>query len=137
VQRDSLAIAVGFSGDHSLFVRIPGMRLQSTANLREHHMVKAKRTKKQRGCAKMVVGSVVRGIPWTESAYLLVTITRVAPRELDDDNLATACKATRDGIADALGINDRDPRVKWQYAQAKGQPKEYAVNIRIESTDWM
>jgi len=35
-------------------------------------------------------------------------------------------------VADALGIDDRDPRVDWRYAQRRGAAKEYAVEIRIE-----
>lgn len=62
---------------------------------------------------------------------LVVTITRIAPRELDDDNAIAGCKSIRDGIADALGISDRDPRVRWLYGQERGKPKEYAVRITV------
>jgi len=37
------------------------------------------------------------------------------------------------GIADALGIDDRDPRVSWRYAQRRGEPKVYAVEVSIET----
>jgi len=37
----------------------------------------------------------------------------------------------RDGVADYLGIDDRDPRVVWEYAQAKGEVREYAVLIEV------
>lgn len=50
---------------------------------------------------------------------------------LDDDNLAGSAKSLRDGIADRLQIDDRDPRVQWKYAQRKGEPKQYAVEIEI------
>jgi hypothetical protein len=60
-----------------------------------------------------------------------VTITRIAPRKLDDDNLAASAKSLRDGIADALGCKDNDPRVTWTYAQAKGEPKQYAVRVLV------
>lgn len=35
----------------------------------------------------------------------------------------------RAGVADALGIDDRDPRVTWRYAQEKA--KGYAVRVEI------
>jgi hypothetical protein len=65
-----------------------------------------------------------------------VTMARVAPRELDDDNLRGALKAVRDGIADAFGVNDRDPRVTWVYGQRRGStPRTYAVQVDIERAE--
>jgi hypothetical protein len=61
-----------------------------------------------------------------------VTITRVAVRELDDDNMAAAAKGIRDGIADGMGLaGDRHEGLKWVYKQEKGKPS--AVRIEIEA----
>lgn len=62
-----------------------------------------------------------------------VKMTRVAPRELDGhDGLPASMKAVADEIAVCLGLkNDRDPRVEWKYAQRKGGPQEYAVEIEL------
>jgi hypothetical protein len=60
---------------------------------------------------------------------VVVTITRVSPRALDGDNLQRACKAVRDGVADALGCDDRDKCIEWRYAQLKGP---YAVLIAVD-----
>jgi len=30
-----------------------------------------------------------------------------------------------------LGIDDRDPRVTWTYAQRRGKPKQYAVEVEV------
>ena len=62
----------------------------------------------------------------------VVTITRIAPRALDDDNLAASAKHVRDGIADAMGLDDRDPRVRWRYAQRSDGRGVYGVEIRID-----
>ena len=62
---------------------------------------------------------------------VVITLTRVSPRELDDDNLRPALKSARDGIADWLQVDDRDPRVKWEYAQERGKPK----GVRVEVAD--
>lgn len=59
---------------------------------------------------------------------LIVTLTRVGPRTLDTDNLAGALKGVRDGVADALGIDDGDPRITWCYDQRKGT---YGVQIDV------
>jgi hypothetical protein len=58
---------------------------------------------------------------------LVVTLIRRSPRALDDDNLRSAAKAARDGIADYLGIDDRDPRVQWRYDQSFGPPALIAI----------
>jgi hypothetical protein len=51
---------------------------------------------------------------------------------LDDDNAQGALKNVRDGIADALGVDDRTPLVEWRYDQTRGKPREYGVRILIE-----
>lgn len=74
-----------------------------------------------------------------------VLLIRVAPRELDDDNLRPALKACRDEVALLLGLpvkklargqkraiaEDRDPRVSWNYGQERGKPRQYAVRVVI------
>jgi hypothetical protein len=63
-----------------------------------------------------------------------VNLTRVAPSNgLDADSLPAALKSVRDELALHLGFtNDNDPRLRWEYGQARGKPKEYAVRVRIE-----
>ena len=68
-----------------------------------------------------------------EPVPLVITITRVGPRELDTDNLAASAKHIRDGIADWLGINDRLKLLRWEYAQERGAPKEYGVKVRVQT----
>ena len=59
-----------------------------------------------------------------------VTMTRLAPSSgLDFDGLTAALKSVRDGIADALGVDDRDPRVTWSYGQERA--KAYGVRITV------
>lgn len=60
-----------------------------------------------------------------------VRLTRLAPRLLDDDNLQAALKHVRDGVADALGLHDDDPRLHWSYAQQR--ERRYAVLVDIEA----
>jgi hypothetical protein len=110
------------------------MRLTSPLNgsqgvTRGAVFAEAKRRKEQRNVARWSL----MGVLIAEGVKLPVdvTIVRVAPRRLDDDNLAASAKSLRDGIADALGCKDNDPRVSWAYAQAKGAPKEYAVRITV------
>ena len=59
-----------------------------------------------------------------------VSLCRFGPKKLDDDNLRGALKAIRDGVSDALGIDDGDSRVRWEYDQEAGS-KQYSVYVKI------
>jgi hypothetical protein len=99
---------------------------KSTANLREHWAEKARRVKPQREAALRAVKSRLSELGPTR---LVVLMTRVALSDgLDDDNLRSALKSLRDGIASALRVDDRSPLVRWDYAQRRG---EYAVEVMI------
>jgi hypothetical protein len=112
------------------------VRTQSEQNNRQHWRPVSKRAKQQRGVTVMVLRGMMRPRP---QAPCVVLLRRVAPGELDDDNLQGALKHVRDGVADVLGIDDRDPRVLWKYDQRRvgraGKGKlpgsEYAVEIEI------
>ena len=60
-----------------------------------------------------------------------VTLTRIAPRKLDCDNLRGALKAVRDGVADWLGVDDGSERITWKYAQERGKPKWHSVRVEV------
>lgn len=62
---------------------------------------------------------------------VVVTIIRVG-KELDSDNLQSACKGLRDGIADTLGVDDRDPRVRWEYAQTESTKGRTGCIVKVE-----
>jgi hypothetical protein len=94
-------------------------------NDRMHWMQRARQTKKQRSAAWLLVPK--HPLP------CVVTITRLSAGKLDDDNLQGAMKAIRDGIADRLGIDDADKRVRWQYAQEKCKRGESAVRVEIRA----
>lgn len=121
-------------------VTIP-LRLVSLTNQREHWAKKANRAKVQRNATKLSLFADAGVRPFTGALdsligrRWLVTLTRVAPRQLDGDNMQAACKSVRDGVADFLCLDDGDRRIVWQYAQERGNPKEYAVRIRIELTE--
>lgn len=62
---------------------------------------------------------------------LTITITRIGPTNLDDDNLASACKYVRDQIADTIGTDDGSPLYTWKYAQHVGKKGEHRVYVEI------
>lgn len=103
------------------------LKIVSVANLREHWRVRANRASHQR-CLTMLV--VQNKVP-KDDAPTEVTLTRISARALDDDNLASAFKAVRDGVADALGLKDNDKRLAWKYAQRKGKKGESAAEVTL------
>ena len=95
----------------------------SEANRRDHWAVKAKRAKRHR--------FVARALCPPAALPCVVRLTRLSAGTLDDDNLRGALKAVRDGCADRLGIDDRDPRVEWQYGQERAKGQKGAVRVEI------
>jgi len=90
------------------------------------------RHRKQREAARLAMNVHRDRVP--ADRPLRITLVRVGPRRLDDDNLAGAMKHVRDGIADSLEIDDGDEtQAVWSVAQEQGVQGEYSVLVRIEA----
>jgi len=100
------------------------LKIESTLNKREHWGARATRAKIHREAGFLCA-------PREFALPCRITLTRIAPRALDDDNLAGGFKSVRDGIADRLKVNDRDPRIQWCYSQERGKPKDYRVRVEF------
>lgn len=101
-----------------------------------HWRVKASRRKHQRKVAACCVHAKVTidGPPYGYPHLPVVVImSRMSAGTLDDDNLRVSLKAIRDGIADAFGLPDNDPRIEWRYGQEKCKRGAYGVRVRIEA----
>jgi hypothetical protein len=112
-------------------VSVP-IRTVSEMNLREHWSKRAKRKKEQGVAIALVLNpTFIRSMrAWGSGVTSwAVTLTRVAPRLLDADNLAASNKGVQDSVARVIGVDDR--HIAWTYAQRKGSPKDYAVEIAI------
>ena len=114
---------------------IPGVELKSSNHdlrgvTRQGMFGKSARAKKQREAALLVCRSKFGKAP---PPPLVITITRIAPAELDTDNNVSSAKHIRDGISDWLGVNDRDKRLRWEYAQEKQGKGVYGVRIRVQT----
>jgi hypothetical protein len=96
-------------------------------NAREHWRKRAARVKGERQAACMGIKSL-RNRP---ELPVTVRLVRLSGGTLDDDNLQGAFKAIRDGVADAYGIPDNDPRIRWEYAQERCRRGIYAVRIEV------
>ena len=116
--------------DPILFEKIITIRTVSEANSSDPWFVKAKRHAKQ----KRLVYLLVPSMPLINQKAT-VKLTRLSPRQLDEDNLLMCLKYFRDAIAERLvpglapGRADSDKRITWDYDQ---QPsKSYGVKVEI------
>lgn len=99
----------------------------SVLNAREHHQQRARRTALHRKTAFILMKAwgTPPGLPVT------ITMTRISAGTLDDDNLASAFKAARDGVADWLGVDDGDTGITWVRKQQRGKKYEYGVIVEV------
>lgn len=96
---------------------------------------KSKRVKHQRGLAALMVNAQTTGAQRAELANgAACRLVRIAPHRLHDtsESCPSALGAVRDGVADALGVDDRDMAeggwIEWSYAQERGP---YGVRIEL------
>jgi hypothetical protein len=111
------------------------LRLVSWANgrgaSRGAAFAKAEEVKTQRQVGEYAGRVMFRPRLLARSPFHVVLLTRVAPRALDDDNLAHALKAVRDGVAKGLGIDDRDSRVRYVLDQQRGDVGQHLVRVAL------
>lgn len=111
------------------------VRTVNPTNNRQHWRVVWRRSKDQRRLASSSLTTPAMAGLWAQARVHLpavVTLTRISPGTLDDDNLRPALKSIRDGIADAFGVADNDPRIEWRYDQAKAKRGQYGVRVCIQ-----
>lgn len=121
--------------DRYFYFKIPiPKELLSEGNKRDHwYKLHARNRRKD----KWLTAYLMKVYPISPNETCAITLTRIAPRKLDDDNWITSCKHFRDWIADRLipglkpGIADSDPRLSWKYYQASAK-SEYALIIEVE-----
>lgn len=115
------------------------VRLRNTSNARDGWHATAKRAKTVRSLARQLVANEFEKADLLELPIdgelvyinIVVRLVYIGPRQLDDDGVASAVKSLRDGVADALGVDDRDPRVVWVPDQERGGVREYGARVEI------
>ena len=112
-----------------VIVRVLPVRIVSEANVREHWRKVAQRKQSHRRTALLML----RATPCPCSdEQITITLTRIAPRTLDDDNLASGLAGCQDGVSQWLGVVGVNNRTRWIYRQRRGQVGEYAVEIVVQ-----
>ena len=100
------------------------LRTVTESNAEGMWRTKARRAKQHRTVTRLALRRFVPPAP-----PLVFAFVRIAPGQLDDDNLPSALKHCRDGVQDWLGIDDADPRLTWTYAQERGAPGQYGIRL--------
>lgn len=104
-----------------------GLALQLTPNARHRHPAEAGRVRAwERGTVARALADVkAPSGPW------LVTITRMGPGTMDDDNATASAKGVRDAVAAWLGVDDGETgRVRFVVSQKTD--RAFGVTITVK-----
>lgn len=100
-------------------------------NKRLHWSKKAKAAAAYRKeCHLLTLEAGCRGVDWDGDIHVWIDFFPPDRRGRDDDNLISAFKSGRDGIADALGVNDKRFRCH-PFVQRDKPVKGGEVSIRL------
>lgn len=126
--RGELVEATAHRDGATVTVVAKGLRLDATPNARGHWSTTAKKRERERATIDRALAPLEAPAgPWR------VTITRVGPRPMDDDNRTASAKGCRDAVAAWLEIDDGDDRAAWT---VRGEvARGYAVRITIEGSE--
>ena len=106
----------------------------SSANKQLRYARHTGSTKKERERAALETSNALKPYIGRHSVPYHVTLYRLGKKKLDEhENLRLAFKAIVDGICDALGLKDNDPRVVFEYYQSKADA--YGVGVMIKGWD--
>ena len=109
------------------------LKTVSESNNHDHWTKKHARHKKQ----KQIVSFALHSTNLTIPPPCSIILTRIAPRQLDYDNLLSSFKWILDSVCDFIipgllpGRADSDPRLTITYSQQKTLPKQYGIQIEI------
>ena len=109
-----------------LFIPI---RTRTPGNSRRHWRKDWTEAKEQRQAARLMVQAWKDRPPFP----VKVMLTRCSPRVMDRHNVPGAMKHIIDGIADAYGVDDGDPR--WEFVFHQRKQSLYGVEILIEGNE--
>ena len=117
-------------------VVVPIATKSTNSKLRVHWRVNRRTSKAEREATALCLRQGAAPFAWAMAeGQLTVTLTRLSERYLDDDNVRGALKAVRDEVAAWLGVDDRDPRVTWAYAQQQVKRGHFGVRVVVTTTD--
>ena len=108
------------------------IHLRSESNIHDHWTKKNKR----KNAVKIALRSGLTGMERPRLPCKII-LTRIAPRQLDIDNLWSSMKTPIDIFCDWIipglppGRADNDSRIEIECKQRKGKPREYAIEAEF------
>lgn len=109
---------------------LPWPPADCSPNARVHWTTKSKAAKAYRSACHLLAKQAKTKAP-AGAALLILEFVPPDRRRRDDDNLLAMFKAGRDGLADALGIDDN--QFATQIRMSKETIKGGAVRVRIQA----
>lgn len=112
-------------------ITLPWPDKRLSPNARQHWSNKARAVRRARHAAQAL--ALEAGIRRIEDKALNVSVTFHAPdnRRRDTDNAISSLKASMDGIADVVGVDDSRWRLSFEWGEVR---KGGAVEIKIQRT---
>lgn len=111
-----------FSAEIALRVSNPLNAVRASSRL-----ARSRKTKIERRAGFLLVAASEKPLP---ALPVLVRLTRVGPGRMDDEGVVASLKGVRDGVADALKVDDGDrARIRFEYEQETG--RAYAVRVEL------
>lgn len=93
-------------------VTLPWPPKELSPNARIHWSRRSKAAKAyRRACHVLTLEAGIRGVDWDGDVHLWIDFFPPDRRHRDDDNMIAAFKSGRDGMADAMSINDKRFRI--------------------------
>lgn len=113
-------------------VVLKGLELQLSPNRIDSH-TNPHAVGRVRAAERLIVDAALALIPRNAAPAfpVEVVVTRCGPRAMDDDNRTPTAKGIRDSISRWLGVDDRDPRVRFIVRGDEGGGQGYAVRFSI------
>lgn len=110
---------------NELKISLPWPAKELSPNGRFHWAVVAKKKAEYRSTARLLAlaaGAKQFAAGWTQGTKLNISLTYHPPskRRYDGDNIHASSKALHDGVADALGIDDRFFRMSYELLDTVG-----------------
>lgn len=88
----------------------PPSALSPNARLHWSKIAKAKKAYRK-ACYVLALEAGLRGVDWEGDIHFWIDFYPPDKRQRDDDNMIAAFKSGRDGLADALGVDDKRFRI--------------------------
>jgi hypothetical protein len=103
-----------------------------------HHLARARRTRREhQAILAALAGYSPPPLP------VVAVLVRVGWNRLDVDGLVASAKGPIDALAQWLGVDDRDPRLRWHLAQSITRERRFArgrwgaaAELRIVVREW-